>query len=420
MADNSHSIPSVSSHVMILSVLFGAISGIIIVYSEFFDYGVAAYAVIAILAMAFPCLVVEVLVNNSPSRSGIKFYRRSLCVRRVVRKIVCLWVILSTIGILYNLLPLYRSDFYSPFMWLWGEVWWMVLILAMPYVAVVDMAQDEPDDDLLGVAECLLLWRPISKRELNYLLGWIVKAFFFPLMFCYLCGQIVAIRDLDPRIIDPNSFMDFASNAYDVLFIGTFYLDLLVSAAGYIISFRIIGTHIRSVEPSVSGWIVTLVCYQPFYFVLYDNFLMYGHDRPWGVLFYDSPILYTIWALLISSCLIVYGWATACFGIRFSNLTNRGIITTGPYRWTKHPAYIAKNISWWLISVPFIPPDASPSTAVQLCLGLFLINCLYFMRARTEERHLSSDPVYRQYAQYVNDHGLFRHLIPSAWRPAAS
>ena len=72
--------------------------------------------------------------------------------------------------------------------------------------------------------------------------------------------------------------------------------------------------------------------------------------------------------------LSVYGWAALSFGIRFSNLTHRGIITSGPYRFTKHPAYVAKNISWWLISIPFLPADGSPFTALQLCLGLAGIN----------------------------------------------
>ena len=39
---------------------------------------------------------------------------------------------------------------------------------------------------------------------------------------------------------------------------------------------------------------------------------------------------------------------------RFSNLTHRGIITNGPYRYSKHPAYLAKNLSWWLVSMPFM------------------------------------------------------------------
>jgi hypothetical protein len=51
---------------------------------------------------------------------------------------------------------------------------------------------------------------------------------------------------------------------------------------------------------------------------------------------------------------IIYVWSTAVFGLRFSDLTHRGIITNGPYRWVKRPAFLTKNLSWWMISVPFI------------------------------------------------------------------
>jgi hypothetical protein len=35
---------------------------------------------------------------------------------------------------------------------------------------------------------------------------------------------------------------------------------------------------------------------------------------------------------------------------------------------------------------------------------------MYFMRAKTEERHLSRDPVYVQYALWMNEHGVLRFL----------
>ena len=103
------------------------------------------------------------------------------------------------------------------------------------------------------------------------------------------------------------------------------------------------------------------------------------------------------------------GMSTAAFGLRFSNLTHRGIITNGPYRWTKHPAYIAKNLSWWLISVPFIA-GADWLQAAQSCLLLAGVNLIYLLRAKTEERHLSRDPVYRDYVAFIAREGLLARL----------
>ena len=105
----------------------------------------------------------------------------------------------------------------------------------------------------------------------------------------------------------------------------------------------------------------------------------------------------------------IYVWATIPFGIRFSNLTNRGIFTNGPYRYTKHPAYVSKNISWWLISMPYYSLDGTPE-AIRHCLLLLCVNLIYFLRARTEERHLSKDPDYIAYAEYIEKHGIFSWL----------
>ena len=123
-------------------------------------------------------------------------------------------------------------------------------------------------------------------------------------------------------------------------------------------------------------------------------------------------MLYGVWGTLILLCLCVYVYATAQFGCRFSNLTYRGTITSGPYRWTKHPAYVFKNLSWWLMAIPFIPGDGSLFTAIQNCLLLGGVSGIYFLRAKTEERHLSRYPEYVSYAKWIESNGIFR-WVPS-------
>ena len=52
--------------------------------------------------------------------------------------------------------------------------------------------------------------------------------------------------------------------------------------------------------------------------------------------------------------------------------------------------------------MPFIA-GAGWLTAVQSCLLLGAANLVYYLRARTEERHLSADPV-------IARHGLFARV----------
>lgn len=89
----------------------------------------------------------------------------------------------------------------------------------------------------------------------------------------------------------------------------------------------------------------------------------------------------------------IYAWAMLSFGLRFSNLTNRGIIERGPYRFVRHPAYVSKGLAWWL--------ELLPSLTASSAIFLLLLNGVYALRAWTEERHLSLDPDYRAYKRRV-------------------
>ncbi|MGH7241288.1 MAG: isoprenylcysteine carboxylmethyltransferase family protein, partial [Candidatus Saccharimonadales bacterium] len=196
---------------------------------------------------------------------------------------------------------------------------------------------------------------------------------------------------------------------YDFGYGFIFFTDVTLATMCYIVTLRLTDTHIRSPEPTLLGWAAALVCYEPFWSLLGGHYLAYDTGRPWGVWLWGHPLVYTLWGSVILLLLACYVSATITFGCRFSNITNRGILTNGPYRFTKHPAYVAKNLSWWLISVPFLTRGSAGET-LRNCLLLLGVNGIYYLRAKTEEWHLSRDPVYVQYAQWINEHGLFSRM----------
>ena len=173
----------------------------------------------------------------------------------------------------------------------------------------------------------------------------------------------------------------------------------------------------------MTGWVVAIMCYPPFWNGIYNAVLPYDDNFTWGpwlrqgdrdpiTLFgieMGTNIETVLWGSAILLCGYIYSWASLSFGLRFSNLTHRGILTKGPYRFTKHPAYVFKNISWWLIAIPFVA-NSGFETAVRQCLMLLVVNFIYYMRARTEERHLSHDPDYVDYALYMNRASIFAPL----------
>jgi protein-S-isoprenylcysteine O-methyltransferase Ste14 len=196
---------------------------------------------------------------------------------------------------------------------------------------------------------------------------------------------------------------------YDYTYTFIFSVDLVFVCSGYLLTLKIFDSHIRTVEPSFLGWIVAIQCYQPFWSFSHQHYLGYDDNLFWGHIFTKSKILYSSYGMIILSLLAIYSFASVSFGLRFSNLTNRGIITNGPYRYLKHPAYISKNLAWWMISVPFLS-SVSWEKAVQHSLLLLILNFIYYLRAITEERHLSLDPIYVQYATALNEKGLFSAL----------
>ncbi len=271
------------------------------------------------------------------------------------------------------------------------------------YIAFVDRRQADPEDAYAVLGQLILTGkRPADWRILSrHARGWIIKGFFLPLMFCYLSGDL---NGWWQRI--GTLQMDSFSNVYDRLFELFFAFDVLFGTIGYLFTLRLLDTHIRSAEPTLFGWVICIMCYEPFWNMFSRYYIAYETDKfYWGGWLDGHHALYVAWGSVILFLTFVFAWATVSFGLRFSNLTNRGIITNGPYRWLKHPAYVAKNLSWWLISVPLMS-NAGWQAALRQTALLLLLNAVYALRAYTEERHLSADPDYRAYSAFIREHGL--------------
>jgi protein-S-isoprenylcysteine O-methyltransferase Ste14 len=187
-------------------------------------------------------------------------------------------------------------------------------------------------------------------------------------------------------------------------------IDLAFVSIGYILTFRLTDSHIRSPNQLIYGWFVTLLMYAPFYSLFGSKYLDYKDGTGWQEMFGASGGVYVyIWAAAIVFTKAMWAWSNLSFGTRFSNLTHRGIITNGPYRWMRHPSYFFKNVSWWLIAVPFFSTDGVAESIRNSILFLG-VNTIYFLRAKAEEAHLSEDPKYVEYALWIEAHGKLRWM----------
>ncbi|HMO68758.1 MAG TPA: LUD domain-containing protein, partial [Novosphingobium sp.] len=195
-----------------------------------------------------------------------------------------------------------------------------------------------------------------------------------------------------------------------------------IAMVGYLVTMKPLDAHIRTANPWLGGWVAALICYPPFILMGGGDVLDYRQaTAEWMVWMEGHTALLWVWGMLLVFLTGVYAWATVAFGIRFSNLTYRGVLTNGPYRFTRHPAYLSKNLFWWCSTLPFLVTSGSTVDMVRNTVLLALVSAVYYWRAKTEEKHLlAEDPKYRDYYDWMERNALITrslHRLGSALRP---
>jgi len=329
-------------------------------------------------------------------------------------KLVGLLASVALLALLYWIFPEYNPSFrpdggfYSNFFTLCQLAGPWTLGVCAVYFFFVDARLDDPRDGYWNFGRVMLLkfegvdWAKVR----NHLRTWAVKGFFMPLMFTFLCNNLPGLHWREEHAAAAGQLFHGANlNQLQALFNYAnnfvFSIDLAFVACGYVLTLRVVQSHVRSAEPTMLGWTAALICYQPFWKTFGDLYLGYWSDGDWqSKLSQHSGLLIACGAgILVFETIFV--WATISFGLRFSNLTHRGIVTKGPYYFTKHPAYISKICAFFLIALPW----SDGRGAEQGLRNLFMLAGLcfvYWLRARTEERHLASiDPAYAIYTEEI-------------------
>ena len=301
-----------------------------------------------------------------------------------------------------------------------------LVVLSVPYVVWLDRRLIDRQDGAWAFGHWLMSlgrdFDPALRPKLaEHARSWAIKGFYTAFMFSTLPGNWGAAVHADPA-----QMWDDPVKLADATVALMFLVDVCIGTVGYILTLRPLDAHIRSGNPFMQGWVAALICYPPFILMNPGGPLDYGVGQlGWERALSDHPMLQPLWAFALIALTGCYAWATVAFGLRFSNLTYRGVLTNGPYRFTKHPAYLSKNLFWWLATLPWLTTTGSWSDAVRNVVILALINAVYFWRARTEERHLlREDPAYRAYAGWMAEHGLITKWFVRAARlwtaPAAA
>ena len=358
------------------------------------------------LAMATWSVLVD-KVHRRPS-TGIDWTRPrplSAVVEVSVTKLAGLWATWLIIGAFYALGRWYWGGDYLFAMRVIVMAALPLFVLSIPYVLWLDRYLVEPRDHAWHFGAMLIGREPWEADEVKrHWRAWIIKGFFSAFMISILPAGFAAVVEADLGAITGNPIA-----VGTVLFELLFVIDVQIGTVGYLLTLRPLDAHIRSGNPFLAGWLAALICYPPFVYAFMGQggVIQYEYQTAdWGYWIDGHPVVLWAWAGWLAFLTAAYAWATIAFGIRFSNLTYRGVLTNGPYRFTRHPAYLAKNLFWWCSAMPFLVTTGSLAEALRNTVFLACVSGIYYWRARTEEAHLmAEDAKYRAYHAWMAEHG---------------
>ena len=364
---------------------------------------------------------------------------RSLQIRAFWRWLT-IAAILAVLFVVYTRHPYYLRAHFIPWRTLFtgGCIAWAILGLPYAYFTVRRFStqrSDVVDPTLHWMLLGRALWRGRrvkhlfkNRRVKTSILSLVVKGFYAPLMTSFFSGHanniarawagrrhlpvfgdgghkatfadwLQYVQTTVPKMVpswdDVRALFDASwYTIQNLSFVGDLYYNILFFAdcgwalLGYCLESQWLRNKTKSVEPTALGWAAALSCYPPFNDSL-GTYLPLDSSHA----FITNPTGQLVCRWLMLAAFTIYAWATIAFGMKFSNLTNRGIISRGPYRFLRPPAYVCKGFAWWM--------EYLPNMSLQTAFFLVCLNGVYALRAWTEERHLSEDPDYREYKKKV-------------------
>lgn len=433
--------------ILILSY-FGAKANILNQGWEIFSYKVADNyihsAFLVLGACGFAMFVIELIIRGVVEKRIIVVSDKILQKKNGLFLLECFLNYIIELSILYLAILFYKyaneygfirqNNYYQPWFVLMHIFWEGYLYLGLPYLLLTRSLQNDTEADkkepaylFFKIVMFVLRNTPLpalfkkteflnfdkddkffsfTRNDKTNLLGIFVKMFFIPVITVFFVDQFFHLvnnwsyitNTLSQKFLSNfMSVMDFHNITFSVIF----SVDVGLAWCGYVISSRWIKNSNVSTEPTFLGWFVAISCYPPFQWNMSSYF-----SPPAETAYLSIPTSGLVWLFTIMSTFsyLIYMLATVYFGLRFSNLTHRGIITRGPYSLVRHPAYAAKNFSWWCVMLPVILYQGLIQhqlfVFVQI-FGLIFMTFFYYWRAITEERHLSLDPDYVEYCKKV-------------------
>ncbi len=265
----------------------------------------------------------------------------------------------------------------------------------------------------------------LKLREINWTIffdgvrEWLLRCFFLLINFYGAVWYIEYLRENGL----PDWSGDFVTfiTRLDLVIFGMIVLAIL---PGYIFASRLIGTELKKVDRTWFAWAINLCCYPPINAALFGAWVRYVPAAETGIVYQGMPAwaFHTQWdpflllavGMLVILFAVIHLWGEAIVGIRAANISMRGIITTGPFAFTRHPIYVSKCFQWAVLYFPIINAVGIVNP-IQSAILFLLVCAIYGGRALGEEHLLATDPNYVKYALYMDEKSMFARI--GRWFP---
>lgn len=233
-----------------------------------------------------------------------------------------------------------------------------------------------------------------NKTNIKTLLNLVVRGYFIPVMVVQVYTGLrdgVALAD---TALAGTSLLATLGWMTALLWLA----DSLSASTGYALESRWMENRSRSVDLTVSGWVICLSCYPPLNQVT-GTLFAFGptvvSSDPAALIIPSLGLLYFLKVLevIVLSALVYSDLSLGPSGV---NITLKKVQARGPYAIVRHPATVCKLTFWWVQSLFYVG-----FWTPEMVFGHLMWNVIYILRALSEERHLKQFPEYREYMQKV-------------------
>lgn len=350
-------------------------------------------------------VMIPIEINRAPWR-GTARPKRPL--RAVLRSSAIKWTgCMAGVGLViagWYLVPEYQRNSYATFLSVVETYWPFYAVAAAGFIFAAEWRLGPCEDGAGALANIVLgKWKDVNWGMVrDELAALFVKGFFLPLNLSGAFPLIARYRSVSDKLWDL-PWPQMVQNLDRLIFACL----LIAIIPGYVFNSRLLGTEVRKTEQSWFAWGVTMFCYPPINRGSGSGWFTYHPSgEVWTDLFGVAGMASQIVGVLLLIFYVMHYWGESICCLRSSHLTNRGIITNGPFRLTKHPVYVAKFGAWLLVYFPFAATDSFMGN-VRASLAFSAFAAVYFARGWAEERLLSNDKTYVAYALWMDKHSVF-------------